>query len=29
MKTFNPKAYKDRLRGHKEAVIAMYSPYGY
>lgn len=28
MKTFNPKAYKDRLRGHKEAVISLYSPLG-
>lgn len=28
MKTFNPKAFKDRLRGHKEAVISLYSPLG-
>lgn len=28
MKTFNPKAYKDRLRGHKEAVISLFSPFG-
>jgi hypothetical protein len=28
MKTFNPKAFKDRLRGHKEAVISLFSPLG-
>ena len=28
MKTFNPKAFKDRLRGHKEAVISLFSPFG-
>lgn len=28
MKTFNPKAFRDRLRGHKEAVISLFSPFG-
>lgn len=28
MKVVKSKAFKDRLKGHKESVIALYSPYG-
>ena len=28
MKTVKSRAFKDRLKGHKESVIALYSPYG-
>ena len=28
MKVAKSRAFKDRLKGHKESVIALYSPYG-
>lgn len=28
MKVVKSRAFKDRLKGHKESVISLYSPYG-
>jgi len=28
MKVVKSRAFKDRLKGHKESVIALFSPYG-
>jgi len=28
MKTIKTKAYRDLLKGHKDAIIALHSPYG-
>lgn len=28
MKVVKSRAFKDRLKGHKESVLALYSPYG-